>query len=308
MQKYKSMASVSSWVASLRPRTLFLAVASTICGNAMAYSVGQLNTTVCILTLSVAILLQLISNMANDLGDFQHGTDITGERVGPTRTVQSGAIMSSEMKIGITIAVIISLFVGGFLVFNALQYIEFRYVTLFLALGAFSIWAAIRYTAGNNPYGYKGLGDIYSFFFFGPVAVVGTFFLNVYEITFQPWLPSFSIGLFTAAVLNINNMRDRDNDLKSGKITLAIKLGIKRSKVYHTFLVLGGIFCFLLYAITYSQNSFQYLFLFFALPLLWILIKIWRTKESKMLDPYLKQTSIATFVLSLAFAFFTNVI
>lgn len=301
------MATFSSWVSALRPRTLFLAVATTICGNAMAYSIGYFDSTICILTMLVATLLQLLSNMANDLGDFQHGTDTSGGRVGPTRTVQGGAITPKEMKVGITIAVLISGFVGASLIFIASEFIHIGYMVLFLILGFFSIWAAIKYTAGRNPYGYRGLGDIFSFVFFGPVAVVGTFFLQVHKMSFQPWLPAIGIGLFTAAVLNINNMRDMENDLQSGKITLAIKLGLKKAKLYQAILNIGGIICFVIYSIIYAKHWYEYLYLLTSVFFLRILYNIYKTKDNRLLDPYLKQTSIATFILSVSFAICINI-
>lgn len=300
------MASFKSWVSALRPRTLFLALASTICGNAIAYSSGYFSTIICILTILIATLLQLTSNMANDLGDFQHGTDTTGNRVGPTRTVQSGAITPQEMKNGIIVAILISICVGCFLIYTAISYINIGYTVLFAVLGVLSIWAAVKYTAGKNPYGYKGMGDIFSFVFFGPVAIVGTYFLHVHQMTFQPWLPSFGIGFFTAAVLNINNMRDMDNDLNSGKITLAIKLGKKKSRVYHAVLTWAGIACFGIYAFIYLENWYQYLYMIFFIPFLIILTKVNNTKQDQLLDPYLKKTSIATFVLSIVFAVCIN--
>lgn len=300
------MASFKSWVSALRPRTLFLAVAATVCGNGIAYSTGKFSPLVCTLTILTATLLQLMSNMANDLGDFQHGTDITGHRAGPTRTVQSGAITPKEMRTGIAVAMILSMVAGAFLIYEALQFINAAYIILFFVLGASSIWAALKYTAGNNPYGYRGLGDIFSFLFFGPVAIVGTYFLHIHTMAFQPWLPAVGIGLFTAAVLNINNMRDMENDLISGKMTLAIKLGKSGSKLYHAVLTFGGIICFALYSILYLNHLYQYLYLTVCILFIKILLEIYKTKDNKKLDPYLKQTSIATFILSLAFVICIN--
>ena len=300
------MASFKSWVSALRPRTLFLAVAAAICANGMAYSTGKFSTMVCLLTILTATFLQLMSNMANDLGDFQHGTDITGNRAGPTRTVQSGAITPGEMKKGIAIAMFLCMLTGVLLIYQALQFIHFGYIILFLILGALSIWAAIKYTAGKNPYGYRGLGDIFAFLFFGPVAVVGTFFLHIHTMTFQPWLPAIGIGLFTAAVLNVNNMRDMANDRVSGKMTLAIKLGESGSKLYHAILTFGGIICFVIYNILYLNEWYQYLYLIASLLFIKILAGIYGTKDNKKLDPYLKQTSIATFILSIVFIICIN--
>lgn len=300
------MASLKHWISALRPRTLFLAVASTICANGIAYNTGHFSISICILTISTATLLQLLSNLANDLGDFQHGTDITGERVGPTRTVQSGAITPHQMKIAITIAIISSMLIGAALIYEASQFMNILYIILFLFLGAASIWAAIKYTAGKNPYGYKGFGDVFSFVFFGPVAVVGTYFLHLHEMTFQPWLPAIGLGMFTAAVLNVNNMRDMENDRNSGKITLAIHLGLPGAKLYHAFLSIGGILCFATYSLIYNTNCYQYLYMVFFIPFLIILRNIYKTADNRLLDPYLKFTSLSAFVLSVAFAICYN--
>lgn len=300
------MASIKSWISALRPRTLFLAVATTICGNAIAYSAGAFNIYVCILTMITATLLQLLSNLANDLGDFQHGTDITGGRLGPTRTVQSGAITPSEMKKAILVTIIITCIVGLCLVYFALQFMPLFYFFLFIFLGAASIIAAIKYTAGDNPYGYKGLGDIFSFIFFGLVSTVGTFYLNVHSLTFQPWLPAIGMGLFTAAVLNINNMRDMENDRTSGKITLAIRFGRKGSRVYHAILTIAGILCFVMYSLLYSNQWYQFLYIILLVPFIIILKNIVKTDSDKELDPYLKFTSMSAFFLSIAFAVCIN--
>lgn len=300
------MASLKHWISALRPRTLFLAVASTICANGMAYNTGHFSIIICALTILTATLLQLLSNLANDLGDFQHGTDITGQRVGPTRTVQSGAITPHQMKVAISIAILASMLVGAALIYEASQFINIIYIILLLLLGIASIWAAIKYTAGKNPYGYKGFGDIFSFVFFGPVAVVGTYFLHLHEMTFQPWLPAIGLGMFTAAVLNVNNMRDMENDRNSGKMTLAIHLGLRGAKLYHAFLSLSGILCFIAYSIIYSTNCYQYLYMLFFIPFLIILRNIYKNTDNRLLDPYLKFTSLSAFVLSVAFAVCIN--
>lgn len=300
------MTSIKTWISALRPRTLFLAIATTICGNAIAYTTGHFSIGVCILTMLTATLLQLLSNLANDLGDFQHGTDITGKRVGPTRTVQSGAITPKQMKRAIAIAIILSGIVGTYLIYIASQFMPISYIIIFFVLGGASIVAAIKYTAGDNPYGYKGLGDIFSFVFFGLVATVGTFYLNVHHLTFQPWLPAIGMGLFTAAVLNINNMRDMENDLASGKMTLAIRFGRKGSRIYHATLTITGIICFVLYSYLYSSQWYQYLYIVLLIPFLVILSKIVSTKIDAHLDPYLKYTSMSAFFLSVAFAVSIN--
>lgn len=300
------MASINSWISALRPRTLFLAIATTLCGSGIALTTGFFSLDICILTICTATLLQLLSNLANDLGDYQHGTDTTGKRVGPTRTVQSGAISPREMKIAISVAVAASIIVGSYLVYEASRFMNIIYMLLFLFLGGASIIAAIKYTAGKNPYGYKGLGDIFSFVFFGPVSVVGTYFLHVQEMSFRPWLPAIGMGLFTAAVLNINNMRDMENDRKSGKMTLAIRLGANGAKLYHACLTLIGVLSFMVYGMLYNIYWWQYLYILALTPFVFILVKIYKTKEDRLLDPYLKYTSMSTFFLSVIFCICIN--
>lgn len=300
------MATMKHWISALRPRTLFLAAATALSGSGIAYSTGKFSIAVFVLTIAIAIILQLLSNMANDLGDYQQGTDITGERVGPTRTVQSGAITPKEMKRGIYVAIAIAMFVGLGLILIALQFMNPIYIFGFIALGAASIVAAVKYTAGKNPYGYKGLGDIFSFIFFGLVAVVGTYFLHTHTLDFQPWLPAIGLGLLTVAVLNVNNMRDRDNDKKSGKITIAIKLGYMGAKHYHAFLTIGALACFLIYNILYANLWYHYIYLIVFLAFFKILSNIYTIKENRLLDPYLKYTSMCTFVLSLCFVICIN--
>lgn len=300
------MPSVKSWISALRPRTLFLATATALCGSGIAYSIGKFDIFVFILTILIANILQLLSNMANDLGDYQHGTDITGERIGPQRTVQSGAITPKQMKLAILIAIASAAIVGILLIYIALQFMDIKYMLLFLVLGAASIIAAIKYTAGKNPYGYKGLGDIFSFFFFGPVSVVGTYFLHTHTVDFMPWLPAIGLGFLTAAVLNLNNMRDIDNDKKSGKITLPVRIGLNKAKVYHAFLSIGALICFTAYSLLYTEHWYQYMYLLSFLIFIKLLKDIFNITDNRLFDPYLKYTSMGTFVLSVCFCICIN--
>lgn len=307
------MATTKDWISALRPRTLFLAAATALAGNGIALYPVQISSgihppfgVVCILTIAIATILQLLSNMANDLGDYQQGTDITGERVGPTRTVQSGAITPQEMKRGIMIAIGVAMVVGLGLIFIALQFMSWKMMAVFVVLGGASIVAAIKYTGGKNPYGYKGLGDIFSFVFFGLVAVIGTYYLQTQHLDFRPVLPAIGLGLLTVAVLNVNNMRDRDNDLKSGKITVAIKLGYNGAKHYHAVLTLGALLCFVGYSVLYTSEWYQSLYLVVFVVFLKLLKNIYAIKENRLLDPYLKYTSMCAFALSVCFVICIN--
>lgn len=300
------MASLKAWISAFRPRTLFLAVGTTVCGSGLAVSSGRFSLVVFILTTLTAILLQLLSNMANDLGDYEHGTDVTGKRMGPQRAVQSGAISPAQMKTAVYITMGLSALAGLSLIYIALQFMNYKYILLFLFLGAGAIWAAIKYTSGKNPYGYKGLGDIFSFLFFGPVPVVGTYFMHTHVFDFVPWLPAIGLGLLSAAVLNINNMRDMENDESSGKITIPIRLGFVRAKYYQVLLVAGMFICFILYGYIYLYVWYQFLYVIVFLLFVLILMGIIKVKENRLLDPYLKYTSMSTFLLSLVFSICIN--
>ncbi|NDV79878.1 1,4-dihydroxy-2-naphthoate octaprenyltransferase [Dysgonomonas sp. 511] len=300
------MPSLKSWISALRPRTLFLAVATALAGSAIAYSAGRFSYAVFVLTIAIATILQLLSNMANDLGDYQHGTDITGERVGPKRTVQSGAITPRQMKKAIITAIVLAAIVGLWLIYIALQFMDWRYISLFVVLGLACIVAAIKYTAGKNPYGYKGLGDIFSFTFFGLVSVVGTYFLHTHTLDFTPWLPAIGLGLLTVAVLNLNNMRDYENDRKSGKVTVPVRIGMRNAKRYHAGLTFGALACFVAYSFLYSSCWYQYLYLVCFFIFIKILSDVLSIKENRLLDPYLKYTSMGTFILAVCFSVCIN--
>lgn len=301
------MATVQSWISALRPRTLFLAIATSFCGSGIAYSTGKFSIVVFILTACIATLLQLLSNLANDLGDYEHGTDISGERVGPERSVQSGVISPQKMKQAILISIILSAVVGLLLIYEALKFLPFYVIAVFLFLGLASIIAAVKYTAGKNPYGYKGLGDIFSFIFFGPVSVVGTYFLHTHLLDFKPWLPAIGMGLFTVAVLNLNNMRDMDNDKKSKKITIAVKLGLSNAKKYHAILTIVGIIFFVIYGLLYTTNWYQNIYWIGFLLFIKILSDVLKISDNKLFDPYLKYTSMASFILAILFIVFINI-
>lgn len=301
------MQKIKSWILALRPRTLFLAAATALCGSGIAYYNGKFSMLVFILTLLIAIVLQLLSNLANDLGDFQKGTDITGERIGPKRMVQSGAITPEEMKKGIVIVIILAAIIGLYLIYIALQDLKLEYILIFVLLGIVSVVAAIKYTVGKNPYGYRGLGDLFSFIFFGPVPVVGTYFLHTHDLNFEPWLPSIALGFLSASVLNINNMRDIENDKKSGKNTIPVRIGLKNAKRYHAILIIGAMLCFFLYNILYTSHWYQYLYMVTFFMLIKILIDIFKTKNNKALDPYLKYTSMSTFILVVSYVICINI-
>lgn len=301
------MATVKNWISAFRLRTLFLAVATVVLGSGLALHEGSFSMTTFVLTFLLAVSIQILANLANDLGDFQKGTDTTGHRQGPTRAVQSGKISPLEMKGAIAVFSAICIITGLSLVLNIIAYIPRSSAAILIGLGGASILAALFYTLGKHAYGYKGWGDLFAFIFFGPVPVIGTYFLHTHTFGFQPVLPSIGIGLISAMILNINNMRDIENDRDSGKITFAVKLGINRAKMYHAGLTLTSFFCFLGYNSLYESSPwYRYLYLLAFLFLFRILDDV-RRKNGQELDPYLKLTSLSGFLLALLFSVCINI-
>lgn len=300
------MSSAKDWISAFRLRTLFLAVSSVILGSSLAWSEGMFSVATFILALVLAVSAQILSNLANDLGDFQKGTDTTGNRKGPVRAVQSGHITANKMKRAVIIMALWVAAIGSILLLSVIYEIGLKSVLILLFIGMFCILAAICYTLGKHAYGYRGWGDFFAFIFFGPVPVIGTYFLQVHSLDFKPILPSIGLGLISTAILNINNMRDIENDFTAGKITIASKLGLKKAKIYHTFLIVLMCVCFLSYSFIYATAPWdRYLYVLTFLFPLKILIEIY-SKSGKDLDPYLKQTSFFSFLLVVVFSVSIN--
>jgi len=294
------MASVKSWIKAARLRTLPLAMSGILMGSALAYFDGGFQTEITVLAIVTALFIQIFSNFANDYGDSQKGTD-NQHRVGPKRTVQSGEISPKEMKVGMVALILLSLTAGIWLVAEGTKGLDRTTFLLFLAFGIVALIAAYRYTAGSNPYGYAGFGDAAVFLFFGILPVVGTYFLNVHQINSIIFLPAVSIGLFSTGVLNLNNMRDIENDRNSGKKTVVVRMGSDKSRLYHTSLIMLGWITAILFVALRFQSIYQVLFLM-TLPLFVNdLKKINRIQEPRQLDPFLKKLSIATLLFTLLF-------
>ncbi len=295
------------WLQAFRLRTLPLAVSSILVGSALGYFAdiwryggpSSFRPEVLLLSLTTAVLLQILSNLANDLGDHEHGTD-NADRVGPQRSVQSGAISAKQMKRAMIICGVLAFISGCALITVALG---FTMKTLFfLLIGLFAIGAAVKYTFGKNPYGYAGLGDISVFLFFGIVGVAGTFYLHSGGFHWAVLVPAIAFGLLSAGVLNVNNMRDITNDAASGKRTLVVRMGGKNAKAYQTLLVLGGNLCLIIFSALIDWSYSQWLFLLAAPGFIIHLRKVWTTTEPRDLDPQLKVLAMGTFVTALLFS------
>ena len=289
------------WIQAARLRTLPLAASGIICGVVLAWYQDEISWTISVLALLTALFLQILSNFANDYGDFTKGTD-NEDRVGPERTMQSGAITAPQMEWAMAITAILAFASGVFLIHLASVMVGIMVWWFFGTLGILAIAAAIMYTVGKRAYGYSGFGDVMVFLFFGLVSVVGTYYLNTGKISQEAIWVGVGIGALSSGVLNLNNMRDIDNDLASGKRTLAAKLGFDKAKKYHTFLIVLGVFTIGGMSSPLRLNLWAYAVLMLpTLMLLKDLQKIQKTKDKATLDPYLKKLAIGTFLMSVTF-------
>jgi len=294
------MASLKSWIKAARLRTLPLAVSGILMGAALAGLDEGFNLKVTILAVVTALFIQIFSNFANDYGDFQKGTD-NDKRVGPRRTVQGGEITPSQMKVGMIFLAMISLASGILLVAEGTKGLPMSVFEIYIALGILALIAAFKYTAGSNPYGYAGLGDLAVFLFFGLLPVVGAYFLNTHQISLLIFLPAISIGFFSTGVLNLNNMRDMENDRNSGKNTMVVRMGSTSGKLYHTLLIAIGMLSMVIFTIMHYNSAFQWLFLISFPLFIRDLVQINRISEPHQFDPFLKKLSLTTLLFALLF-------
>lgn len=292
------MKNISLWISSMRLRTLPLSVSGIILASCLAEYNGYFNWEICVLAILTTLSLQILSNLANDYGDGIKGTD-NDERVGPERAIQSGKITPDEMFGAIKINILISIALAMALIFSAFGVKHFLLTMLFFALGIASVVAAMRYTIGDNAYGYRGLGDVFVFVFFGLVSVIGCYILYAKTIDHVVFLPACTIGLLSMGVLNLNNMRDIISDKKSNKITLAVKLGQKKVKIYHTLLIVSAIALSALFGILYYTSPYNLIFVVMYVPLFIHIKKINQNKEPKLLDPELKKLALTTVGLAI---------
>ena len=305
------MATFKTWIRAARPRTVLLSFSGVMLGGFLAARLatnGKLFYPSPILFAAItAVLLQILSNLANDYGDFKKGTD-SANRVGPQREMQSGAISEKEMKWALVIVSGLCLLSGFLLLFvyyiakvAVVPHYRFLFVlSFFIALGIGAILAALFYTLGKHPYGYRGLGDLFCFLFFGWAAVAGTYYLSTPWFDFSVFLPASAMGFLSNAVLNINNMRDVENDRASGKNSLVVKLGLKKAFVYHCLLIGLAFVCLTVYLVLHHAAWYSYLFWLLSPLFVKDLIAIKKTKP-ELLDPFLGRQVKHSFLLALVF-------
>lgn len=267
-------------------------------GGCIALPSGEANLWAWLLSGTTAALLQILSNLANDYGDFAKGTD-NAMRKGPQRAMQTGSVSATDMKRAIGIVAASALLSGAALVFVVAR-LSISEMLAFAALGTGAVAAALLYTLGRHPYGYRGLGDLYCFIFFGIVSVAGTFFLVSHRWDYTILLPAAAIGLMSNAVLNINNMRDIDNDKNSGKNSLVVKIGLRNAYRYHVALIAVAFVCLATHVAINGKSTYCYLFALMLPLFVKDLVEI-RTTPPQSLDPFLKRQSIKTFALAIVY-------
>jgi len=291
--------SVKSWISAFRLRTLPLALASIGMGSFLAASRQQFRLDVLLWASLTTIFLQVLSNLANDYGDTVHGAD-SESRQGPVRAVQSGAISINQIKIAIGVSGALSL-LSGLLLLHISVGLGSTVFYVFLAFGLVSIAAAYFYTAGKNPYGYAGLGDISVLLFFGFLGVLGTYFLHTGYFEWLNMLPALSMGLFATAVLNVNNIRDIESDKEAGKKSIPVRIGRKKAVVYHILLLSIGFSAAIGYMLLLPFEYSRLVILPAIIPLIINAKAVIQKTNSKALDPYLKQMALTSLVFMLLF-------
>lgn len=279
------------WIHAMRLRTLPLSLSGLALGASCAALADKFSFAIFIVSLLTGLFLQVLSNFANDYGDAKKGTD-GKDRVGPMRTVSAGLISQKEMLAAIKISIVLTILSTILLLFisfgtNLLPWL------IFSLLAGLSIIAALAYTMGKNPYGYSGKGDLFVFIFFGLVAVLGSYFLYGGDFYHAPFFPAIAAGLFSTAVLNINNIRDMKSDALHGKKTFALSLGEKSARQYHLVLISSGILFWTVYLLLMHGNS-SLILLVFAAPVLYSSYNVYYSYDSRVLDTQLKITAMGT--------------
>jgi 1,4-dihydroxy-2-naphthoate octaprenyltransferase len=304
------------YIQAARLRTLPLSVSGIILGCSLAnfciydtqdgvlvnFPYCEQNFTIFILALLTTISFQVLSNFANDYGDGIKGTD--AKRLGEKRLVASGEISVKAMKLTIILTALVSFALAVLTLFVAFGTDELLYFGVFIILGLASIIAAIKYTIGDNAYGYSGLGDLFVFLFFGLLSTVGSYFLYAKHVHWDIFLPAVSVGLLSAAVLNLNNMRDRLEDIKHNKKTLAVILGSQNAKIYHYVLIVAALVSATTYVLLRYSSPKQFVFLIAFIPLFHNMIVVGKNIINKQLDSELKKVALSTFIFAILFSIF----
>jgi 1,4-dihydroxy-2-naphthoate octaprenyltransferase len=288
---------LKAWINAFRLRTLPLSISGILVGLALANINGDWDDLLFWGAIGTTLLFQITSNLANDLGDTLKGTD-TEKRIGPMRSVQSGLISKKIMTSAILLFIVLCCCSSIFLIYHCSKTLTASAILIYGVLALLCIIAAITYTIGKKAYGYHGLGDLMVFIFFGAVSVNGSFGLFGNPINRETILACISIGTWSVGVLNLNNMRDQENDKQSNKNTLAVKFGYDGAKNYHVGLIIIGIISWTILICSLYLKERSAVYFISLLPLLFFikhLLKIKKIVNPKDFDPELKVLALTTF-------------
>lgn len=294
--------SLSVWLKAARLRTLPLAFSCILAGNLLAYHHPGFSVLTWGLAMLTTLLLQILANYANDYGDFMNGADVKG-RERSDRMLASGSLSPQQMRKALWLLGSLSFTSGMALLIHALRNASISDFLFFLVLGILSIAAAYFYTAGKKPYGYRALGDLSVFFFFGPVGVAGSYYLQTLHFNPLILMPAVTMGLWAVAVLNLNNMRDRIHDAAAGKITLAVHLGSRGALFYHSCLQVGAVVTLTGFILLSNSSNLAWLNLTPGLAGLFLLTKLRAISQPADFDPYLKPTALLALVNGILMVF-----
>jgi|WetSurMetagenome_2_1015567.scaffolds.fasta_scaffold05041_6 1,4-dihydroxy-2-naphthoate polyprenyltransferase len=288
------------WITAARLRTLPLTVSNILLGSLIAYHQGKFSPVILILGMVTAILLQILSNYANDYGDFIKKAD-ENRTSRYERALQSGKISPRQMRVMLLILSSLTLLSGISLIALSIKAPDIIAFIAFIITGILCIIAAITYTVGKNPYGYTGMGDISVFIFFGIVGVCGIYILQTGQWDWRVLLPASSFGLLSTGVLNINNIRDIESDRSAGKKTLVVRIGLKKAKNYHACLIVSAMLLGIIYTLTDYHGAFQWLYLLAAPFLIMNIFRVCSSNNSAKLDDELRNLSLTIFLYSVTY-------
>lgn len=287
-----SISKFDAWILASRPKTLPAAVMPVIVGTSIAIHDNKFNFLASLVALICALLIQIGTNLVNDLYDFLKGTD-KKERLGPKRAAASGLLSVYELKIGIIISFALSFLLGIYLIYLAGWFI--------LLIGVLSIIAGIIYTAGPFPLAYNALGDVASFIFFGFIGTIGTYYVQAKEITAFVFWSSVPVGALITNILVVNNYRDKDEDKQNGKKTLAVIFGDKFARIQYLIFMIVSYSILIVVYFTFKKSIWVFLPLL-SLPISIKLIKMIFSLKGKELNKTLELTAKLSALYGLLFA------
>ncbi len=295
------MTKFQAWIKAMRFRSLPLSLSGLVLGAALASHQGSFSLAVCLFSICTGVLLQILSDFANDFGDDVRGTD-DETRLGPRRALATKVLTPKEMMFGIKLVVLLIIVFGLSMLYFAFGD-DFGRSIFFFFLGAAAVYAAIKYTMGKNPYGYKAQGDYYVFIFFGLVAVIGSYYLYTKDLDFFPIIPAICAGLLSTAVLNINNTRDMKGDELHGKMTIALKLGEKKARIYQLVLVFTSLILWASFLLIYFPIYSLCILIIYVL-LIKSAMTVYLSRDHNLIDKQLKVTALSTSLLHIVLSIY----